>query len=61
MEAQQVKKAKYRVLKDLTDREGAEHKTGDIVELAFDEAQAYVNSNKLTADLGDTEGGTVQK
>jgi hypothetical protein len=43
---------KFRALKDFTDPQGQEHKQGDIVEMAFAEARALVNSDKLTADLG---------
>lgn len=46
---------KFRALKDFTDREGHEHKAGDIIEMAFRDAQAFVNSDRLTADLGPGE------
>ena len=47
------RKSKYRVLKDFTGSDGSEHKRGDIVEMTFDEARAFVNSDKVTADLSE--------
>lgn len=47
------RKRKFRVLKDFTDPEGNERKVGDIVEMVFADAQGLVNSDKLTADLGE--------
>lgn len=46
------RKQKFRVLRDFTDHDGKEHKAGDFIEMPFLDARAYVNSDKITADLG---------
>lgn len=42
---------RYRVLKDFKDLAGNEHKSGDEIDLNPTEAQAHVNSDKITAEL----------
>jgi hypothetical protein len=54
-------KTKYRVLRDFTDREGKEHKSGDIVEFVIAEARGYVNSDKLTTDLGEAKRAEMKE
>jgi hypothetical protein len=48
---------KYRVLKDFKDNAGRDHKVDEEIDLSPDEAQAHVNSGKITAELRQAQPG----